>query len=515
MRYLSLFFLIFLSLQINSAFASCTDLGQGWGAARTCSNSFNDWFSQSASKPTMQVKWDPSPSCNNNPNLKTLCVNSNVVCAPPTSKQVNADSTNSCGCPAGQSVRTVDGEPKCVDENEPDLCSSGYPKVNGQCPVCPGGFNGDGTCKDPTACAAGEIKQGEINGSAVCTKECPDPNQSYGFVNGVEGCYGAPSCPNGGSYGSVNGVAGCYGGGGSGGANGSAGGAGGSAGSGGGDGGSGGAGGSAGSGGGGGGDDGGGSGGSGGGGGGAGGGVGAQYPVDVVCPTRFVKVDGYCVSEGKGDCVVGYHQVVVSRDPFLFICVKDEPPPSSSAASSKPNSSAASSQPISSAASSPPSSGGSTGSSGSNTSSGSGSGGGGGGGGDSGSGDCDPTGADYFKCAGLIQEVDGDDIDSLLEGIATDTSDAMKDYDKLVKDDLEDFEREGVSFKDEPSQLRSLLISFLPVSTPCNPPSLTIMGHTKTLSCEYFDVFKQALGWFLAVLTAWQIWQMSIRPVER
>ncbi len=436
-----------------------------------------------------------------------------------------------CSCPDGFKLNTILNsasgliETSCIPDepiDNPDLCPSGKPKVNGQCPVCPGGHNEDGTCKDPTSCPAGETKQGEINGSAVCTKECSDPNQSYGFVNGVEGCYGSPTCPNGGSYGSVNGVPGCYGGGGSGGAGGSSGGAGGSSG---GDGGNGGNGGSGGDGSGGNGDGSGGSGGDGGnggnsgGGGGGGGGsnndIGSDFDGAESCPAGKIKSGNKCVSDGRGDCTVGYHELVVSRDPYLFICVQDDPPPASSAAaSSQPSSnSSASSSPSSqsaSAASASAASGGAGGSSGSG-------GGGGGGAGDSGAGDCDPTGADYFKCAGLLEELKNDDLQEMYQGIDDANSDSLQDYEKLLTDDLQDFdENGGVSFApNETNQLKSLMSSFLPVATACNPPTLNILGKNYQLDCTYFDTFKLAFGWFLAVLTAFQIWQMAIRPVER
>ncbi|WP_212589950.1 hypothetical protein [Cellvibrio mixtus] len=399
-----------------------------------------------------------------------------------------------------------------------DLCPSGYPKVNGQCPVCPGGFNSDGTCIDPTTCPAGQIKQGEINGTAICKKECSDPNQSWGFVNGVEGCYGSPTCPNGGSYGTVNGVPGCYGGDGggsgsgssSGGAGGSSGGAGGSSGGAGGS--SGGAGGSSGG--------SGGDGGSGGNGGGGGGGgsnndIGSDFGGAEACPAGKIKQGNKCVSDGRGDCTIGYHELVVSRDPYLFICVKDDPPPASSAASSHPssNSSQASSSPSSQSAASASASAGSGGSG----SSAGGGGGGGGGNGDSGAGDCDPTAIDYFKCAGLLEELKNDDLQEMYQGIDDTNSDSLQDYEKLLTDDLQDFdENGGVSFApNETNQLKSLMTSFLPVATACNPPTLNILGKNYQLDCTYFDTFKLAFGWFLAVLTAFQIWQMAIRPVER
>lgn len=297
-----------------------------------------------------------------------------------------------CACPSGFKLNTIVNDQghsitSCIPDEpvteDGDNCPSGYPKVNGECPVCPSGFNPDGTCVG-SSCPDGQITQGYVNGYAVCQGQCTDPNQSWGSVNGVEGCYGPRSCPNGGSYGSVNGVPGCYGG--NSGGN-SSGGAGGSSGSNT----SGGAGGSSGS------NTSAGGGNNGGGGSGGGGGgnnsVGEDYPDQVACPEGYVKSGTKCVTENKGDCPANYHQVVISRDPFLFWCVPDDPPQSSSASSqnsSQPSSHSASSQNSSRSNSS------TNGSSGSNTSSGSG--GNGGGGSGAGSGECDPTSSSYLSC---------------------------------------------------------------------------------------------------------------------
>lgn len=335
--------------------------------------------------------------------------------------------SSSCVCPDGWKLNVViNGGVKsssCVpDEPTPELCEnglpapagqscndqcpSGMPKVNGECPVCPMGFNPDGTCIG-SSCGPGQITQGYINGQAICQGACSDPNQSWGSVNGVEGCYGSCTCSNGGSYGTVNGVPGCYGGNGPGscgsgsntsgsntssgsgsntssgtgngsgsGSNTSSGGGSGSGDSGSGDNG----------------------GGSGGGSGGNSNSIGADYPQQVSCPNGFVKENNKCVSPDRGDCPLNYHELVVSVDPFVFWCVPDNPPQSSSASStphSSPSSTPQSSQSNSQQNSSSASQNSGTGS-GSSTGSGSGSGSGGG----SGSGACDPTAENYLECIG-------------------------------------------------------------------------------------------------------------------
>ncbi|HEX7762801.1 MAG TPA: hypothetical protein VF433_04235 [Cellvibrio sp.] len=421
MRYLSLlffsFFLLFSNYSYSDSVPSCTSLRYPPNACTP------EWSYQSCLQFGQDFTFIEATSCGANPPLSFY---SRITCA----------RVSSCTCPEGKVLNTIlnastgryetscivvdpggTGGEECEHGVNPetglcnDLCPSGYPKVNGQCPVCPGGFNSDGTCIDPTSCPAGQIKQGEINGTAICKKECSDPNQSWGFVNGVEGCYGSPTCPNGGSYGTVNGVPGCYGGDGggsgsgssSGGAGGSSGGAGGSSGGAGGS--SGGAGGSGGD---------GGSGGNGGNGGGGGGGgsnndIGSDFGGAEACPAGKIKQGNKCVSDGRGDCTIGYHELVVSRDPYLFICVKDDPPPASSAAaSSQPssNSSQASSSPSSQSASAASSSAGSasSGDSGGGSSSGAGS---SSGSAVTGGGSCDEapqcTG-DAVQCSQLLQQ---------------------------------------------------------------------------------------------------------------
>lgn len=203
-------------------------------------------------------------------------------------------------------VRTA----SCIDPpiEQPALCPSGKPKFNGQCQVC-FEYNADGSCLSPNQCPSGEVNQGTLNGQAICKKTCADSSQSYGVFNGVEGCYGTPTCPNSSdSFGSVNGVYGCYG---SHGAN-------------------------------------------------NGGNVssspsssgtstssggsnstnpnsvGATYPETEACPSGFTKEGSYCVKP-QGDCLAGYHSVVVSRTPFYAMCVVNQQP-SSSSASSAPSS---------------------------------------------------------------------------------------------------------------------------------------------------------------------------------
>lgn len=134
--------------------------------------------------------------------------------------------------------------------------------------------------------------------------------------------------------------------------------------------------------------------------------------------------------------------------------------------------------------------------------------------GGSGSSACTTDSPNYAECSGKVADSEGQ-LQQLGDKFSEDIDTQKDDYEQALDDDLDAFTRDGVSFKNEPSILKSALISFLPVSTPCNPPPLQILGRTYQMECDHFNTFKQAFGWFLAVLTVWNIWQMAIRPVDR
>lgn len=132
----------------------------------------------------------------------------------------------------------------------------------------------------------------------------------------------------------------------------------------------------------------------------------------------------------------------------------------------------------------------------------------------SGSSVCSPSSPDYLDCSGKLANAEGT-ITGLSQSFTETIDEKTEQYKTALTDDLDGFSRDGVPFKEDPGIIKSALLSLLPVSTSCNPPDLKIMGRTYPLDCKYFNIFKQAFGWFLAVLTAWQIWHMAIRPVER
>jgi len=404
---------------------------------------------------------------------------------------------STCSCPDGQKLNTSTdstgvSSTSCVpddSENPPaenppdDACPSGQPKVNGSCTFC-FQYNPDGTCKtDDQSCGEGQVSQGTLNGRPICQNTCPDPNQSYGVFNGVAGCYGAPSCPNGASFGSVNGVYGCYGGGDSN-SNGSSGsgtssGSNGSSGSG-----NGGSNGSSGSG-----NNGnnngtenGGSSGSGGGGGGNNNSSGVQYSPNQACPTGYVKDGNYCVNS-QGDCPSGYHSVVVSASPFYAMCVQNNTASSSSASStpsSTPSSSANSSAPSSAPSSSPSSSG-----SGSST--------GGGGGSDGGdeSGECDPTSKEYSKC------ITGD-LKDLPDHVATDSGK------KNINDINADFRNRltHAPVVESFSRMKNIVVV---AAKACPTFSVDIFGRTisTTIHCDIWTLVGSVLS--VIMMAFWTI----------
>lgn len=132
----------------------------------------------------------------------------------------------------------------------------------------------------------------------------------------------------------------------------------------------------------------------------------------------------------------------------------------------------------------------------------------------SGSSVCSPSSPDYLDCSGKLANAEST-ITGLSQSFTETIDEKTEQYKTALTEDLDGFSRDGVPFKEDPGILKSALLSLLPVSTSCNPPDLKIMGRNYSLDCKYFNLFKQAFGWFLAVMTAWQIWHMAIRPVER
>jgi hypothetical protein len=416
-KIIAILFFFFLSLDV---FAGCT--GQSTYSACVHPLGF-DMGQLAGAYPDRDFSTDNTGCAfNDTQGIQPINICYHEKCHAPEIWHGTGDATGACGpadCPAGEEmlVAVVDGKAKLV------CTTHGTGEGGGETPPdnnCPNGSNPDGSCY-PTLpepddhCAQGEEMVGTLNGHAVCAKTCADPNQSYGAFNGIEGCYGSPTCPNGGSFGYFNHVPGCYGGGSSGGGS-TGGGSTGGGDTGGGDTGGGDTGG---------GDTGGGDnggtdengdpilipdtgGGSGGGGsstpsgnpqGGGGGGnnsIGAQFSPTENCPAGYQKDGKFCVNP-NGDCPTGYHALLMSAATNYFICVKNNTPPSS-AASSTPSSRSSSSSSSRSAASSSVSSvsGGGTGTS--TGSGGSGSGTGTGTGTEEQGGACDPKAANYIDC---------------------------------------------------------------------------------------------------------------------
>lgn len=126
---------------------------------------------------------------------------------------------------------------------------------------------------------------------------------------------------------------------------------------------------------------------------------------------------------------------------------------------------------------------------------------------------CNPSAADYKEC--IAGQQGSGKTKELTDKFNQDMDKERDKFNKAIDDDLGNFQRDGLTFKDQPGIIRGALIRLLPVSTSCSPPSLLLFSNTYTLDCFYFDIFKQAFGWFLAILTAYQIWNLAVRPVDR
>lgn len=422
MRLIAFLFLIFLSLHSYLVFAqvstgpSAPNPNCPTTAGIACVNSVTvgGWSASCASNPG----WAP--------------VASPGVCS--TGEYPMACSlVSSCTCEAPYKfeVSTVEGvtQGACV----PDTCPNGYPKVDGQCPVCPTGHNEDGTCKDESASSASSSPTSSPNSSAASSVDDGDDGD-----DGNDGGGGGGN-NNGGSNGGGS--------------------------------------------------------------------------ASSAASSQSGGAASSAASSGKGQC-----------DPTAknyLACIGSE----------KMNGDATAWEPVSANGNWLPVNENSPcvnkyqDSSGqwwcaapsTNTPS-------------SASGACDPTSTNYASCinsgatsssgsSGGASSEDAEGLantgDELIDGLQQDIDSELTDFEQAYTDDIDAFKRDGVPFDDEPSAIKSVLISFLPVSTSCVPPKLEFFGETHELDCYYFDVFKQALGWFLAIITAFQIWQMAIRPVER
>lgn len=358
-----------------------------------------------------------------------------------------------CTCPEGQVLNTVidnngHSPTTCIDEPtggcpsgdcppEDPPCPSGFPRVDGQCPICVNGYNENGTCADDESGSSSSASSPPSSSpSSTPSSESPPPeNPGGGDDDGSSSSTGGGDDGNG-SPGTGGGTPGGGDGGNTGGgsassASSTAGGAGGSSGSnnswtpha----------------------------------------GYGNWIPIseNSPCPNKYQDNTGqwWCAGGGGSGEIPGAGQCDPTSPNYMACITQDA------------NSGASSSA-------------------------------------------CSPSSPDYLECSGKLESAQGEitgHADSFIETIDEKT----EEYKNALTEDLDNFSNEGVSFKDEPGILRSALTSLLPVSTSCNPPDIRWNGRNYELSCTYFDAFKQAVGWFLAILLAWNIYQLAIRPVDR
>lgn len=212
MRYLLLFFVfIFHS---HFVFAQTSDGGGGSGP--TCASKGpekSEYASNighfatlcmnqnTSSNKRSFVTLGPGSPIANQPTTKFRC-DSQCTCPPPSYYSVVAGAG---GIPSALCIQPTEGEPP---EN---LCPSGYPRVNGQCPVCIGGQNPDGTCVDDSGGASS-------GANASSPTSSPDSGSSGSTASGGGGGDDNPNTPGGGGGSGGNGGGGNNNGGGSAGA---------------------------------------------------------------------------------------------------------------------------------------------------------------------------------------------------------------------------------------------------------------------------------------------------------
>lgn len=158
-----------------------------------------------------------------------------------------------------------------------------------------------------------------------------------------------------------------------------------------------------------------------------------------------------------------------------------------------------------------------------------------------GAGQCDPTSKDYLSCISQQQTPssggsassactvdspnyvecsgklgDGQSkLTELGEKFSEDIDTQKDDFENAIDDDLTNFERDGVPFSDAVNFFKNRIRGFLPSPSSCIPPVFEFWGNNYELDCYLFDVLKQAIGWVLAILTAINVFQIAIRPVDR
>lgn len=125
-----------------------------------------------------------------------------------------------------------------------------------------------------------------------------------------------------------------------------------------------------------------------------------------------------------------------------------------------------------------------------------------------GAGDCDPTAANYFECAGLKESIGDDKAQQLKDAQTTDITQKLDDLDEATQSALEGQKNDPA---DGPSGLAALVKGALPSPGACSTMTMTVKGHSIVLTCEKFDWFKTLFGWFLAVSTVIYIFRLATK----
>lgn len=160
MRYLYLLFFCFLSLHSYLVFAQdhppldpaqgCTQWHSYSGAIPIFQTQYNSAKNQCTSSATVNLISEIQYQGGSGSTVKSIrCYNCTDPCPPPSVYDAFLKKCTKQFCPDG-SPMPLEGCGGDDGGGDDDSCPSDYPKVNGQCPVCPE-YNSDGTCATPSS----------------------------------------------------------------------------------------------------------------------------------------------------------------------------------------------------------------------------------------------------------------------------------------------------------------------------------------------------------------------------
>lgn len=177
MRFIAVLFFLFLSLHSYFVFAQVgtapTPACTGNALLAKCDTNPSTWANNCAANGWAVRFQSDISGCRTEGYTSTRCYSSCSCEAPYVFQSSVVNGIGSSGC--------VLPEPE-----EPETCPNGLPKVNGQCPVCPGGFNSDGTCKDDSTSSAASSAASSDNASSTPTSS-PNSAAASSVANSTSG----------------------------------------------------------------------------------------------------------------------------------------------------------------------------------------------------------------------------------------------------------------------------------------------------------------------------------------